>query len=36
MNENNVLDFWFIELNENDWFDKNPHLDLKIKKKLNF
>jgi uncharacterized protein (DUF924 family) len=34
MNENDVLHFWFEELKENDWFDKNPALDMKIKERF--
>ena len=34
MNENDVLNFWFDELKENDWFDKNPELDMKIKERF--
>lgn len=34
MNENDVLNFGFVELKENDWFDKNPALDMKTKERF--
>lgn len=30
MNSSQVIDFWFTELKEEDWFKKNPDLDQKI------
>lgn len=34
MSENQVLDFWFKELKESDWFKKDPELDQLIKNRF--